>query len=77
MNEEMLKGIKFDEKGLVPVVVQDVDTHVVLMLAYMNREALEQNAGNRADVLLQPQPPVPLGQGGDFGPCAADGHPIL
>ena len=42
MNEEMLKGIKFDEKGLVPVVVQDVDTHVVLMLAYMNREALEK-----------------------------------
>ena len=42
MNEEMLKGIKFDEKGLVPVVVQDVDTHVVLMLAYMNREALDK-----------------------------------
>ena len=47
MNEEMLKGIKFDEKGLVPVVVQDVDTHVVLMLAYMNREALEKTLENR------------------------------
>lgn len=28
--------------GLVPAVVQDADTGAVLMLAYMNREALEQ-----------------------------------
>ena len=28
-------------KGLVPVIVQDVDTNEVLMLAYMNKEALE------------------------------------
>jgi phosphoribosyl-ATP pyrophosphohydrolase/phosphoribosyl-AMP cyclohydrolase len=27
--------------GLVPVIVQDVDTNEVLMLAYMNKEALE------------------------------------
>ena len=41
MNEEMLKGIKFDEKGLVPVVVQDVDTHVVLMLASVSYTHLD------------------------------------
>ncbi|MGI5850031.1 MAG: bifunctional phosphoribosyl-AMP cyclohydrolase/phosphoribosyl-ATP diphosphatase HisIE [Christensenellales bacterium] len=34
--------IKFDEKGLVPVVVQDVNTNAVLMMAYMNRESLEK-----------------------------------
>jgi phosphoribosyl-ATP pyrophosphohydrolase/phosphoribosyl-AMP cyclohydrolase len=28
-------------KGLVPVIVQDVDTNEVLMLAYMNEEALK------------------------------------
>jgi phosphoribosyl-ATP pyrophosphohydrolase/phosphoribosyl-AMP cyclohydrolase len=28
--------------GLVPAIVQDADTGAVLMLAYMNREALEQ-----------------------------------
>lgn len=33
-------NVKFDEKGLVPVVVQDVKTNSVLMLAYMNRESL-------------------------------------
>ena len=32
--------IKFDEKGLVPVVVQDVRTNAVVMLAYMNGESL-------------------------------------
>ena len=32
--------IKFDEKGLVPAVVQDVRTNAVVMLAYMNGESL-------------------------------------
>jgi len=31
-----------DEKGLMPVVVQDVKNNNVLMLAYMNDESLEQ-----------------------------------
>ncbi len=31
-----------DEKGLIPVVVQDVKNNNVLMLAYMNAESLEQ-----------------------------------
>ena len=34
--------IKFDEKGLVPVVVQDIKTNAVLMLAYMNRDSIEK-----------------------------------
>lgn len=34
--------IKFNEQGLVPVVVQDVKTNSVLMLAYMNRESIEK-----------------------------------
>jgi len=33
-------NIKFDERGLVPAVVQDHRTGEVLMLAYMNAEAL-------------------------------------
>ena len=32
--------IKWDERGLVPAIVQDVATLQVLMLAYMNAEAL-------------------------------------
>lgn len=34
--------IKFDEKGLVPAIAQDVKTKAVLMLAYMNRESIER-----------------------------------
>ena len=33
---------RFDERGLVPAIVQDADTGQVLMLAYMNRLALER-----------------------------------
>ncbi len=39
--QEFWDDIKFDEKELVPIVVQDADTNAVLMLAYMNKEALE------------------------------------
>jgi phosphoribosyl-ATP pyrophosphohydrolase/phosphoribosyl-AMP cyclohydrolase len=39
---EILDQIKFDEKGLVPAIAQDCHTGAVLMLAYMNREALEK-----------------------------------
>ena len=34
--------IHFDEKGLAPVVVQDVNDRQVLMVAWMNREAFER-----------------------------------
>jgi len=36
-----LSKIKFDEKGLVPVIAQDYQDGTVLMLAYMNKESLE------------------------------------
>jgi len=37
-----LDNIKYDEKGLVPAVVQDDDSKKVLMVAYMNKEALQK-----------------------------------
>jgi phosphoribosyl-ATP pyrophosphohydrolase/phosphoribosyl-AMP cyclohydrolase len=42
MSEENLNvnNLKYDERGLIPVIVQDASTHQVLMMAYMNREAL-------------------------------------
>ena len=36
-----LDELKFDEKGLIPAVVQDFYTKKVLTVAYMNRESLE------------------------------------
>lgn len=34
--------IKFDEKGLVPAIVQDYQSKEVLMMAYMNEESLQK-----------------------------------
>lgn len=39
--EKLLNTIKFNEKGLVTAVAQDYLTNEVLMVAYMNKEALE------------------------------------
>ena len=35
-----IDDLKFDEKGLIPAIVQDADSGRVLTLAYMNRESL-------------------------------------
>ncbi len=37
---EGIDDIAYDEKGLVPAIVQEQETGLVLMLAYMNRESL-------------------------------------
>jgi phosphoribosyl-AMP cyclohydrolase len=37
-----LRKIKYDDKGLVSVIAQDWKTGEVLMLAYMNEEALKK-----------------------------------
>lgn len=36
----VVDALTFDENGLIPAIVQDAHTGEVLMLAYMNREAL-------------------------------------
>ena len=33
--------IKFDANGLIPAIVQDVETKDILMLAYMNKDSLQ------------------------------------
>jgi phosphoribosyl-AMP cyclohydrolase len=37
-----LDEIKFDERGLVPAIIQDYKSGEVLMVAYMNRESLQK-----------------------------------
>ncbi len=36
-----IRDLKFDEKGLIPAIIQDYKTAEVLMLAYMNKKSLE------------------------------------
>lgn len=40
--DEFLATVRFDDKGLVPAVVQDAATKQVLMLAWMNAESLRR-----------------------------------
>jgi len=40
MSEINFDDIRFDERGLIPAIVQDAATREVLTLAYMNRESL-------------------------------------
>jgi len=40
--EAFLDSIKYDAKGLVPAVVQDADNGDVLMVGYMNKEAVKR-----------------------------------
>lgn len=40
MYEEIISKLKFDDKGLIPAVVQDFYTGEVLTVAYMNEESL-------------------------------------
>ena len=42
INETLLNAVKFDEKGLVCAIAQDWQTHRVLMVAWMNAEALQK-----------------------------------
>ena len=37
-----LDALRFDERGLIPVIVQDAENGDVLMFAWSNREALER-----------------------------------
>src|SRR3954471_6607027 len=42
-----LSSLRFDDRGLLPVVVQDAGSGAVLMLAYANREAVEKTLATR------------------------------
>src|SRR5215213_6223986 len=47
MSEINVDDTRFDERGLVPAIVQDAATREVLTLAYMNRESLARTLETR------------------------------
>ncbi|MGG4605893.1 phosphoribosyl-AMP cyclohydrolase [Paenalcaligenes sp. Me131] len=49
MTQDWLSQVHFDEQGLIPAIAQDAHTGAILMVAWMNREALAETvATNRA-----------------------------
>lgn len=39
--DKILDQLKFDDKGLIPVILQDHENGEILMFAFMNRESLK------------------------------------
>lgn len=47
---DWLKQVQFDDNGLIPAIAQDYKTGRVLMMAWMNHEALQETVKNRVAV---------------------------
>ena len=68
--ETLVSGLKFDDKGLIPVVVQDYVTHEVLTLAYMNRESLKITLEEKRTCFYsRSRHPAHRGRGGGEAGC--------
>jgi phosphoribosyl-AMP cyclohydrolase len=50
MEQVAFDEVRFDDRGLVPAVVQDVENGDVLMMAWMNRASLERTLEERRTV---------------------------
>ena len=44
--QSMIESVVFNDAGLVPAIAQDAESGQVLMVAWMNREALEQTVAS-------------------------------
>lgn len=42
MDTTIIEGLQYNEAGLIPAIAQRYDTGEVLMLAWMNRDAIEE-----------------------------------
>lgn len=45
--DELIAKIRWNDQGLVPAIAQDADTQEVLMMAWMNEEALRMTVETR------------------------------
>jgi phosphoribosyl-AMP cyclohydrolase len=39
---KLIQSLKFDDKGLIPAVIQDAKDDAILMVAYMNKESVKR-----------------------------------
>ncbi|MDR2957129.1 MAG: phosphoribosyl-AMP cyclohydrolase [Coriobacteriales bacterium] len=45
--DDLLMSFRFDDNGLIPTIIQQHDTKEVLMMAWMNAEALQKTLESR------------------------------
>ena len=63
INETLLNAVKFDEKGLVCAIAQDWQTRRVLMVAWMNAEALQKTVETGFAHYYSRSPPETMDEG--------------
>ena len=44
---EVIEQLAFNEQGLIPVITQDAETKIMLMFAWMNKEALQKTLATK------------------------------
>jgi phosphoribosyl-AMP cyclohydrolase len=49
-----LTKIKFDPTGLIPAIIQDINTKQILMLGWMNADSIEHSANGLVWLVSQP-----------------------
>ncbi len=69
------ENIHFNEKGLIPAIVQDARSGEILMMAWMNKESL-QDPRSKRNLVLQPEPPETLAQRRRIRPHPAHRAPL-
>lgn len=47
-----MHNFKYNDQGLIPAVIQDADSHEVLMVAYMDKTALERTLKEKKTVFF-------------------------
>ena len=70
MNDGWLDKVNWAQDGLVPAVAQEAGSGRVLTVAWMNREALEQDGADRRSALLVALAQEALAQGRGIRPRA-------
>ena len=65
--EELINTLKFDASGLIPAVVQNIETNEVLMVAYMNADTIKQTLETGRATFLVKKQTGSLGKGRYFG----------
>lgn len=45
--EQLLKGLAYNDEGLIPAIAQDASSGDVLMMAWMNRESIAETLATR------------------------------
>ena len=64
---KILSELKYDSDGLVAAVIQDRTNNEVLMVGYMNAEAIKQTLSTGRVCFWEPFPSKVVDKGGDFG----------